>query len=655
LRRTEHDVDSNKHAFHIRYIIIGRAADSEGTVTEDSNTSELHTASLYASPAGGLTPPRSCAYNGAMILLAASIVILLLVAISTIGGMENIVVLYDLPALLCVLMVTVGCIVIFGYRQFLAGLPAILRRPTPSRTEVANCYRKLAEYTLACGAVLAITLSVVSLYPIGNLGLREQMLITAISVFLYSGWLALFLFVPIAFQFSDGDWRDKWWRFLSAPAVVGVCLLPVVFTGACVHWLQVDPVQLLQNHTDYSILWHVRDPINIALVLATITALRLGMGRLQNRYNWIPICILVGVLWSLLKMMLVSEIFDHPGFFLFGFLFPVLYGCICAIAVLVNRAWFFTTIGAVLAICFIVSVFMETPSAAFEKHIVFMRFVVVIWYAMYCVIGRLCDMFYLSVTRYESFGGLFSKHKIDWLVLLTAILIFVSLYVLFARTMEHTWSTAQNAQCVSNMEQIGIALQNYHEQHGQFPPAYTVDAEGNRLHSWRTLLLPYFAPDAIEPKWKNIYDQIRFDEPWDSEHNRQFYGPDKMPEVYGCPLCCAGAVTGETMYKMIVGDHAIGSVQGMPLSQITRPLEEVAVVVESGWQVAWMSPFDFAVEDFGTAVFANNRERLGREQQILGGRHRRELHILFADGTVKIYQDWKLPLSDIETMSRVRE
>ena len=594
-----------------------------------------------------------------MILLAALIVILLLVAMSTIGGMENIVVLYDLPALLCVLFLTMAGIVICGYRQFLAGLLAILRRPTPSQPDVANCYRKLAAYTLACGAVLAITLSVVSLYPIGDLGLRKQMLTTAISVFLYSGWLALLLFVPIAFQFSDGDWRDKWWRFLSAPAVAGVCLLPVVFTGACVNWLQVDPVQLLQNHTDYSILWHwhMRDPINIALVLATITALRLGMGRLQNRYNWIPICILVGILWSLLGMMLALANFD-PGFFLFGCLLALLhtlYGCICAIAVLVNRAWFFTTIGAVLAICFIVFAFMQTPLAGFEEHIVFMRFFVVIWYAMYCVIGRLYDMFYLTVTRYESFGGLFSKHKIDWLVLLVAILIFVSLYVLFARTMQHTWSTAQNAQCVSNMEQIGIALRNYQERHGSFPPAYTVDAEGNRLHSWRTLLLPYFAPDAIDPKWKEIYEQIRFDEPWNSEHNRQFYGPDKMPEVYGCPLCCAGAVTGETMYKMIVGNNAIGNVRGTSLSQITRPLDEIAVIVEAGRQIMWMKPSDFTVEDFRTAVFANDRGRFGREQQILGGQHRRELHILFADGAVRVFMDWKLSLSEIEAMSRVRE
>jgi hypothetical protein len=41
--------------------------------------------------------------------------------------------------------------------------------------------------------------------------------------------------------------------------------------------------------------------------------------------------------------------------------------------------------------------------------------------------------------------------------------------------------------------------------------------------------------------------------------------------------------------------------------------------------------------------------------QILGGSHGRELHILFADGTVKTYWDGKLPLSEVEAMSRIEE
>ena len=250
------------------------------------------------------------------------------------------------------------------------------------------------------------------------------------------------------------------------------------------------------------------------------------------------------------------------------------------------------------------------------------------------------------------------------------------------------------------MEQIGIALQKYHDQHGSFPPAYTVDADGNPLHSWRTLILPYFG----EPKWNEIYDQIRFNEPWDSEHNRQFneytqrdtltyaterehqnYPPPddyegpgttyrNMPSVYYCPGCQGGKEDKvKTVHKMIVGDNAIGNGHGTSKSQITRPLGETILVVEAGLPVPWMSPSDFMIEDFKIAIYTNEaykirmaavrspeegayssmRRELDKRPIICV--HAWELNILFADGTVKKYIQGKLLISEIEAMSRVRE
>jgi type II secretory pathway pseudopilin PulG len=45
--------------------------------------------------------------------------------------------------------------------------------------------------------------------------------------------------------------------------------------------------------------------------------------------------------------------------------------------------------------------------------------------------------------------------------------------------------------CSNNLKQIALALHNYHDEFGSFPPVYTVDDAGTRLHSWRTLILPY--------------------------------------------------------------------------------------------------------------------------------------------------------------------
>ncbi|MEZ6114118.1 MAG: DUF1559 domain-containing protein [Pirellulaceae bacterium] len=47
------------------------------------------------------------------------------------------------------------------------------------------------------------------------------------------------------------------------------------------------------------------------------------------------------------------------------------------------------------------------------------------------------------------------------------------------------------AQCANNLKQIAIALHTYPMASiGTLPPAYTVDANGRRMHSWRVLLLP---------------------------------------------------------------------------------------------------------------------------------------------------------------------
>src|SRR5690349_18070524 len=67
---------------------------------------------------------------------------------------------------------------------------------------------------------------------------------------------------------------------------------------------------------------------------------------------------------------------------------------------------------------------------------------------------------------------------------------------------------ARRSTCQCRLKQIGLALHNYLAAEGSFPPAYTVDADGKPMHSWRALILPYF-----EGGLENSYD---FSKPWDS-------------------------------------------------------------------------------------------------------------------------------------------
>ena len=88
---------------------------------------------------------------------------------------------------------------------------------------------------------------------------------------------------------------------------------------------------------------------------------------------------------------------------------------------------------------------------------------------------------------------------------------------------------AAHVQCKNNLKQIMLALHNYHDDFGTFPPAYTVDENGEQMHSWRTLIWPYL-DDSINHFTHGDY---RFDEPWGSKHNQHVASDAKTR------WCCA--------------------------------------------------------------------------------------------------------------------
>src|SRR5688572_16604015 len=85
---------------------------------------------------------------------------------------------------------------------------------------------------------------------------------------------------------------------------------------------------------------------------------------------------------------------------------------------------------------------------------------------------------------------------------------------------------AERNQCLNNTKQILLALQNYEAEHGTLPPAYSVDAEGNRLHSWRALILPYIEGNTT-------HQLIDYTKPWDDPANAE--AREVVMEEYLCP------------------------------------------------------------------------------------------------------------------------
>ncbi len=123
--------------------------------------------------------------------------------------------------------------------------------------------------------------------------------------------------------------------------------------------------------------------------------------------------------------------------------------------------------------------------------------------------------------------GAIDSETFFWIVI-TIVLVLAGVYVLYPAQQGGGSASPPSTrmQCSNHIKQIAIAMNNYHDTLTKLPPAYTVDAEGRPLHSWRVLILPYI-------EQQELYERIRLDEPWDSPYNRQFHNVD-IPQ-YRCP------------------------------------------------------------------------------------------------------------------------
>ena len=126
---------------------------------------------------------------------------------------------------------------------------------------------------------------------------------------------------------------------------------------------------------------------------------------------------------------------------------------------------------------------------------------------------------------------------------------------------------------LDRMRRIRKAMQEYEKEHGEPVPLYSRDERGVPLHSWRVLLLPYLA--KMDTGASRVpYDQIRLDEPWDSEWNSQFR--NRVPEVYrgGRP---SGAATGFSLLIPEDSDHSSWLIERNDFVDWMNPMGDVSV------------------------------------------------------------------------------
>ncbi len=187
---------------------------------------------------------------------------------------------------------------------------------------------------------------------------------------------------------------------------------------------------------------------------------------------------------------------------------------------------------------------------------------------------------------------------------------------------------AYRAQCMNNMRNIALALQMYHDVYDSLPPAYVADANGRPMHSWRVLILPFLEE-------RDLYEQYRFDEPWNGPNNSQL--ASKMPEPYQCRASRndqLGPPT--TRYVAVVGPGTVWpDAKSTKLTDIADGFDTILIVETSNAPVHWMEPRDL---DLRTIVLSIN-PKAGKAISSAHPSH--GAHVAMADGSVVFLSEKK--------------
>ncbi len=207
-----------------------------------------------------------------------------------------------------------------------------------------------------------------------------------------------------------------------------------------------------------------------------------------------------------------------------------------------------------------------------------------------------------------------ARRGFTWTELLVVFAIIGTLFVVLLPARRSARGPAHIAQCRNNLKQIGLALHNYHDVYGCFPPPYTVDASGRKLHSWRTLILPFLEHSPL-------YGTIDLSKPWDDPVNEP--ARRTVVSVYHCPSL-SGDGDRTTYMAVVSSDGVFRWGETTSRDQIRDDAARTLLVLEAngGRSVPWMEPADLDEQTVHALAHASDPP------------HRHRINLLMGDGSL---------------------
>jgi Protein of unknown function (DUF1559) len=168
-----------------------------------------------------------------------------------------------------------------------------------------------------------------------------------------------------------------------------------------------------------------------------------------------------------------------------------------------------------------------------------------------------------------------------------------------------------------------LAVANYRQTYGAFPPAYVADRDGKPMHSWRVLILPFL-------EQRELYNAYNFSQPWDGPNNR------KLADRIGQTYLRAGLDPSRhetTSFVAVVGSETAwpGS-RTITFKELGDGAQNTLLVVEvPDGQFRWMEPKDLEFDRMSYRINDQSGRGLGSR---LGG-----ARVVLANGEVRTLPD----------------
>jgi len=201
------------------------------------------------------------------------------------------------------------------------------------------------------------------------------------------------------------------------------------------------------------------------------------------------------------------------------------------------------------------------------------------------------------------------------------LLVVPCLIALLLPAVQQAGEPARRTQCRNNLKEIGLALHDYHDTYGSFPPAYVADENGRPLYSWRVLILPWMDESPL-------YNEFDFSQPWDSPTNRKVL--EQMPDIFHCPSD-PSAPANTTSYVAVYGpDCVFSATTPIRIRDVTDGTSNTIMVGEvTGTAIPWTKP-----EDVDVTVHPTIGSPGG-----FSSRHGGGTQFLFGDGSVQFISE----------------